>query len=489
MDGGNVPGRRADAGRRAILKGMAALVGAASAAAPARAATERAAPDGARAPTGGASYDVIVIGGGFAGLVAARDCSLRGMRVLLIEARGRIGGRTATSAFQGHRIELGGTWIHWEQAHVWTEITRYGLALSETPGATPDRMAWLSRGRLIEKSGEEGFALLSDGMQRYCDVDGDLAHSIFPRSPEPLHAVDKVRPFDRMTLNDRLAQIGLAPEIEDLVAPNFTINAHRDPGSASFAEQLHWWARGDFNLRRLFDCSGHFKFADGTGALANAIFADGSFHFLPGTPVRAVRQARGLATVSVDGGAYSAGAVICALPVNLLKGIRFEPGLDPRKLAASRAGVTGTGSKTYVHIRQKVGAWLACAPYPSPITLAFTEQERDDGTILCAFSAGDSLNTGDRDALQAALRGLLPGAEVVDSVSYSWTADPYALGTWAFYRPGQLTDGTFEALRRAEGVVHFAGGDIAAHWRGFIDGALETGIATARIVHGALRRG
>ena len=40
------------------------------------------------------SVDVVVIGGGFAGITAARDLKHRGFNVLLLEARDRLGGRT-----------------------------------------------------------------------------------------------------------------------------------------------------------------------------------------------------------------------------------------------------------------------------------------------------------------------------------------------------------------------------------------------------------
>lgn len=59
-------------------------------------------------------YDAVVIGAGFAGLIAARDLSkTHGVSVLLVEARDRIGGRTWTSRELGEDIEMGGTWIHW----------------------------------------------------------------------------------------------------------------------------------------------------------------------------------------------------------------------------------------------------------------------------------------------------------------------------------------------------------------------------------------
>lgn len=50
-------------------------------------------------------YDVIVIGGGFTGLSAARDLSTAGKSVLIIEARDRIGGRTWATKSHGHYME------------------------------------------------------------------------------------------------------------------------------------------------------------------------------------------------------------------------------------------------------------------------------------------------------------------------------------------------------------------------------------------------
>lgn len=60
-----------------------------------------------------AEYEVIVIGAGFAGLVAARDLASQGVDVLLLEGRDRIGGRTWTANALGEEFEMGGTWVHW----------------------------------------------------------------------------------------------------------------------------------------------------------------------------------------------------------------------------------------------------------------------------------------------------------------------------------------------------------------------------------------
>jgi monoamine oxidase len=92
--------------------------------------------------TTGASdaYDVIVVGGGFAGLTAAREAALHRRSVLLLEARDRLGGRTWNAAWAGTPIEYGGAWVHWHQPHTWSEITRAGLSVELSPD--PDIAAW-----------------------------------------------------------------------------------------------------------------------------------------------------------------------------------------------------------------------------------------------------------------------------------------------------------------------------------------------------------
>src|SRR5699024_8739552 len=69
---------------------------------------------------------VVIIGAGFAGLVAARELQTAGIDYEILEAKDRIGGRAWTEERMGRPLELGATWVHWFQAHIWTEIMRYG---------------------------------------------------------------------------------------------------------------------------------------------------------------------------------------------------------------------------------------------------------------------------------------------------------------------------------------------------------------------------
>ena len=107
--------------------------------------------------TAGCDYDVVVIGGGFAGVTAARDCRKNGYKTLVLEARNRLGGRTFSTEFAGHKVELGGTWIHWTQPFVWAETQRYGLKVIESPEraeSSLETMVILAEGKRTQLAGE-----------------------------------------------------------------------------------------------------------------------------------------------------------------------------------------------------------------------------------------------------------------------------------------------------------------------------------------------
>ena len=102
-------------------------------------------------------YDVIVVGGGFAGVTAARECAQRGRRTLLLEARDRLGGRTWSGRWHDVPIEYGGAWVHWHQPHTFSELTRAGLTVSVSDDAA--RAFWYVGGE--RRSGPSSSAMPS----------------------------------------------------------------------------------------------------------------------------------------------------------------------------------------------------------------------------------------------------------------------------------------------------------------------------------------
>lgn len=74
--------------------------------------------------------DTLIIGAGLSGLQAALDLHAAGKRLILLEARDRIGGKTHSyDRADGKGIqELGAAWVNdTNQSHVWEYCKRFGL--------------------------------------------------------------------------------------------------------------------------------------------------------------------------------------------------------------------------------------------------------------------------------------------------------------------------------------------------------------------------
>ncbi len=81
-------------------------------------------------------FDIVIIGGGAAGIGAARRLADSRRSALLLEADTRLGGRAWTRDAAGVRLDLGAGWLHSADRNSWVAIARKaGIALDQTPPA------------------------------------------------------------------------------------------------------------------------------------------------------------------------------------------------------------------------------------------------------------------------------------------------------------------------------------------------------------------
>jgi monoamine oxidase len=81
-------------------------------------------------------YDVVIVGGGAAGIGAARHLASSGLAVLLLEADARLGGRAWTLQVAGLPLDLGCGWMHSAEKNAWVGIANgAGIQLDRSRAA------------------------------------------------------------------------------------------------------------------------------------------------------------------------------------------------------------------------------------------------------------------------------------------------------------------------------------------------------------------
>ncbi|MGH2914403.1 MAG: flavin monoamine oxidase family protein [Solirubrobacteraceae bacterium] len=417
------------------------------------------------------SFDVAIVGGGFAGVTAARECALRGRSVVLLEARERLGGRTWTAEWEGMRVEYGGAWVHWHQPHTFSELTRAGLAV--TVGSEAARAHWRVGGEHRSGTIDERDEIARRGWDRF--VDG--VEAALPQPHAPLRALSQLAAFDRLTIAERLEQLELSGEERDVLAAELESLASAPLTDAGAVSVLRWHALSGYSLKLTQETGGRVTIARGTGALLGAIAEAAPVQRRLATPVAAVvRRDDGVEVALRDGGGVRARVAVVAVPLNALHSIAFTPALPEAKQRAVALGQASRGVKLMLRVRGEQLPQNAIAA-GHPFGYLASEQLDGDGSQLMIGFGPDAerFDVTDLGAVQRGLDELLPGYELLGAASHDWLADEYARGTWAIHRPGWYEHHHAE-MRRAEPGLVFAGADLADGWAGFIDGAIESGL-------------
>ncbi|GHP18408.1 putative flavin-containing monoamine oxidase AofH [Rhodococcus sp. NKCM2511] len=425
-------------------------------------------------------HDVVIVGGGFAGVTAARELTQRGASVLLLEARDRLGGRTWTRPSElGKDLEIGGTWVHWTQPHIWAEIARYDLPLVSSP--VPERGLWKVGDDIRTGPAERIFELLDAGMSQTVDRAAELLPHPFKFTP----VSDELIALDHISIADKIAELDLDEEQWALVEGMWGLNFSGYPTNGAYTQALRWAALTAGNWMLLFEACATYKLEHGTKSLLDAIASQSTADVKLNSCVTRIDHAGdGVVATLTDGSTITAREAIVTLPLNVLGTIDFGPELPHAIASIATEGQASTGVKVWARIEGDIGRVAALGPTSCALNFFQYEYTVDGDSLIVAFGADNTrIDVTDRAEVQDALRQWIPEIEVLAVDGHDWVADPLSGQTWPMLRPNQL-DGVQAAAATALGHVHLAGSDYAEGWAGFIDGAIESAMKVSnRVLH------
>lgn len=446
-------------------------------------------------PAAAMDAEVVVVGAGLSGLVAARALHRAGVDVRVVEARERVGGRLFTKEIRGTPVDLGGQWIGPTQDRVRALATE--LRLRTFPTFHDGR-------KLLELEGRvSSYARDIPSLPPLALIELEL---VIRRVQRMADKVPVDGPFDAPELAAHDARsVGewarrhvRSARVRALLTAAVRVVFGAEPDELSVLHFLAYVSGGGGLLRliEIADGAQQDRFVGGAMPLAEGVAAELGGRVRLGSPVRHIAgwQA-GPVAVHTDTGVLRAERLIVAVPPAMAGRIAMTPALPAgRDHLTQRFGMGGTVKVFAFYDRPfwREAGWSGeVVADGDPLTVVFDNTFADGTACLLGFVVGAAARTWSarpeaerlgavRDCLA---RWFGPQAgRPVDMVEQDWSTEAWTRGCPIGFPPPGLLSAHGAALRQPCGRIHWAGTETADKWMGFMDGAVRAGERAAREV-------
>lgn len=254
------------------------------------------------------------------------------------------------------------------------------------------------------------------------------------------------------------------------------------------------------DLEKLFTRSNIWqttKIAEGSDQLPQAFAKTlGEKVHLGDAVTRIEQTSLGVRVFCQSGQQYNGDYLLCTVPLPVMGKIDFNPPLSPQKqIAVSGGYYYRPSTRMFVEFPERfwekegLNGWglfdsrLQELWHPTWDNLSKTGilhayLKEETATMMDAIEPENRVTQ-----LLRQWEDILPGVSnyQVSSISHSWTNDPWSKGGWAYPSQSQ-EENLFDELRRTEGRIYFAG-DHTSATRGWLQGALESGLRAAKQIN------
>jgi monoamine oxidase len=448
--------------------------------------------------------DVVVVGGGLAGLSAARAVVKAGKSAVVLEARGRVGGRTLNHvlgpAYPGKTVEIGGEFVGPTQDRILALADAVGVP--RFPTYATGENVYIADGQATRYSGDipPDAQALPDLALLVTRLDQMAAQVPVDKPWTAASATD----WDRQTAETWVRANSVNADRTVQLVNLFFDSAYG--GRASDVSFLYVLAQiagfGDENnpgtLERGISTAGgaqESRLVGGSQLISIKTAQQLGRRVVLSAPVRRIDQHGSTVTVVSDRGSWKARRAIVATPPQHAAEIGWNPLLPAAHDAVRRRMPLGTLMKCHAVYDEpfwrKEGLSGMALKIDGVVPEMF-DNTPPEGTpgILMGFHGGHEWRTYNGRPAERRQAVLATFAEAFgsqalkprDYFEQDWTAERWSRGgPVSEVTPGTVTD-FLPVLAQPFGNVHWAGTETADYWNGYMDGAVRSGERAAKEV-------